>query len=449
MLAFFEKKLALLLVLLAVPLLFLPKINLIGVESETAGIRIDDLVLLFIAGLIFLAHLLPRRELNKFEVSVGLLTVFSIVSFLANRLLVYDHILFLDAKITYAVRIFEYFTFFYVGYFATQTISIHRVIQLFFAWNVCVMLLQKFSLIGGLTVDGYNAVVAERVQGIASFPSEMGLILNLLFCYFVFDEDNRSKFVQIFPPAFRSLLRSSYVYIMFSIFGMFVIFTGNRISILALIICFLFKLKQSINWRSVATMIFLPTIMAGIIGGCIYLIINTESVYERSMSLFSFKNFELAQIVWDRLDLRIDPLEDEVVSSKNYDASWWIRIHKWIYAMKAYATNPECYLQGLGPGTTWSALDGGFLRIFVEYGLIGTMLFIRFFSQLYRINMQLKWMMVAFFFNMIFFDAYLAYKSMSLLLFTAGGLYAMEVAKQKMENTEFRIQKPELLPQTR
>lgn len=43
---FFENKLSLGILFFSIPLLFLPKINLIQVSvSETAGLRIDDIVL--------------------------------------------------------------------------------------------------------------------------------------------------------------------------------------------------------------------------------------------------------------------------------------------------------------------------------------------------------------------------------------------------------------------
>jgi len=430
LLIFFERKLTLLFLVCAIPLLFLPKINIVGFSSETAGIRIDDLVLLLAGGLVILARLLPEKRLSEIEVSVLVLTLVSLISFISNRILVSEKILILNAKIYYAIRLFEYFIFFYIGSFAARYMSVPKVIRLFLLWNLLWMLLQKFDLIGGITVGGYNAV-SERVQGVASFPSEMGLILDLLFCYLIFAPEGDQKWALLFPSYLRPLVKKSYLYVLFCVFGVFVIFTGNRISILALLVCFLCKLKDRINFRSLTSMIVIPTILAALVGGSIYVMMQTESVYARSMSLFSVKNFELAAIVWDKLDLNIDPLEDEVVSSKNYDASWWMRIHKWIYILKTYVTNPECYLQGLGPGTAWSALDGGFLRIFVEYGVIGSLVFGWFFYLLYKINRQTKWMMIAFFFNLIFFDAYLAYKAMSFLLFSIGSLYQLEMERRE------------------
>jgi hypothetical protein len=290
------------------------------------------------------------------------------------------------------------------------------------------MSLQKFNLVGGITADGYQTVAA-RVQGIASFPSEMGLILNFLFCYFLYNEHKyRLRSFSFCPPFLRTALKQGYLYGLFILFGIFVVFTGNRISIVALLIAFLAKLKSEFNVRSPVAWLSMSAVSLTLLSTLVIAIINTESVYERSMELFSFKNIEVAQRVWDNIE-RIHQASESISQSEvkdidNYDASWLIRLHKWCYAIKVYVTHPECYLQGIGPGALGAALDGGWLRILTETGLIGLFLFFRFFSFIYRKSLQLKWMVISFAINMIFFDAYLAYKTMSLLFLVTGYAYA-------------------------
>ncbi len=422
---FFEHKLALILLVIASPLLFLPKINLINVGSETAGLRIDDLVLLIIGTCLMLSHALSHKKLYKIEGWILALTTVSLFSFFSNYWLVSLDILPLNAKIFYAVRLLEYFIFFYIGGLVYQYFDGPLFIRAFFIWNFLLMALQKMGLAGALTVEGYSSNVSERVQGVASFPSEMGLLLNLLFCWMIYDDDNRSRFVNLFAsPLVRSFLNKSYLYLMFVIFGVFIVFTGNRISILALLFCFVFRLKKEFSFRCVSSLFLLSMIVPVVLTGIILLISKTASVYERSSGLFSFRNFQLIAVVWDNIDMEKDPVENQSIDSARYDISWWLRIHKWIYVMKSYAYHPICYLQGLGPGYAWTALDGGWLRIFVEYGIVGAILYFKFFLSIYRINPQTKWMMIAFGINMIFFDAYLAYKTMSFLLLTSG--YAFE-----------------------
>lgn len=421
---FFEKKFSLFLLLFSIPLLFLPKINLVSFGGETAGLRIDDFILFILASLLMWSHIKRHQQLCNIEKWILLLTAFSLLSFLSNRLLVASNMVILDAKIFYVFRLFEYFIFFYIGALAAHHFNGSGIVRAFFLWNIGLMLLQKFNLAGALTVGGYTQDASSRVQGIASFPSEMGLLLNLLFCYMVWSDSAKSQFVNLFSkPHVRDFLRQFYLYWMFLLIGLFVVFTGNRISIAALMVCFLFRLKKEFHFRSINSTLLIILFLPFLITTVGLAVKKTASVYERSADLFSFKNLKLAEVVWDKIDMTKDPLEGEAVSSQNYDMSWWIRIHKWTYVMKVYVSTPEAWLQGLGPGFAWSALDGGMLRILIEYGLIGAFLFWKFFCCLYRINSQVKWMMVAFSMNMIFFDAYLAYKTMSFLLFASGYIF--------------------------
>ncbi|MCE2983512.1 MAG: hypothetical protein LW832_08095 [Parachlamydia sp.] len=423
MVRFFDKKLSLFILYFLLPLLFLPKINLIQLGSETAGIRIDDLFLFIFASLFFFSHALLRKKIEPLEKWILGLTLFCLVSFFSNRLLVALGHLPLDAKIFYAVRLLEYFLFFYIGSLASR-FDCTWMLPAFFAWNFFIMTLQKLNLAGGVSVGGYSDDVSSRVQGVASFPSEMGLLLNLLFCYILFSNHSNPRTDYFFStPLSRFAWGKLKPYLLFVLFSLFVIFTGNRISIVALFFCFAGKMKEEINWRSkssfIAALCILPLLIAAITFG----IFQTDAVSSRSASLFSMQNIHLAEIVWDKIDMDKNPVGNEVISAKEYDMSWWMRIHKWIFVMKVFVNHPEVYLQGLGPGFAWSALDGGLLRIFIEVGIIGSYLYYRFFAAISAINRQLKWMTVAFVINMIFFDAYLAYKTMSFYFFAAGFEY--------------------------
>ena len=428
---FFDNKLGILTLLLCLPLLFLPKINLLSVGGESAGLRYDDLVLLIVGALILCSQLFSRNKIYKIEGWILLITAFSFVSFLTNRILVSFDMLYMDAKIFYTVRLLEYFMFFYVGAIATRFLKGEVVVQIFLIWNLFLMTFQKLGWIGAITVLGYDSDVTSRVQGIASFPSEMGLLLNLIFCYLVFDQ-NPSRWIQIFPSkVIQAFLRKSYIYWMFALFSVFVVFTGNRVSIVALLICFLARLKQQYRFRSLGSLLSLLVIIPALLFGVWGLVTKTRAIYERSSGLFSLNNLNVAQTIWERIDLKKDPVGNEVVNSRDYDTSWWMRIHKWVHATKAFFLNPMVYLQGLGPGFAWAALDGGLLRIFLENGIIGSLLFWKFFSSIYKINPQTKWMTIALLLNMVFFDAYLAYKTMSFFLFTSG--YAFEIEKRRRD----------------
>ena len=431
---FFDKKFSYLLLFLGGILLFLPKINLVQLnKNETAGIRADDFILFFVALLLVWGHFILEKKLIRLEKLILLLTGFSLLSFILNQFLFETDVLHIKAKIFYVLRPVEYFLFFYVGLIASRLFIGDKVIKVFFLWNFLLMILQKLQFTGAISSEGYQTEVSSRVYGVASFPSEMGLILNLLFCYFAYRDDSNSdsdsvpapasKFLLFFSPNVRYVLKKMYLPLLFAVFGTLIVFTGNRISILALILCFLFRMKEVFNPRSLASLIGAMLVGVVLFTGFMFVISKTHAVYERSSGLISWSNLELGQVVWNKIDLEGDPLTQNTnITSEGYDMSWWIRIHKWVFMIKCFVMHPLCYLQGLGPGFSGAALDGGILRIITEYGLIGSYIFRKYFQSLSGINRQTKWMMVAFMFNMIFFDAYLAYKAMSVLLFICGYL---------------------------
>lgn len=432
---FFDRKTSLFLILICLPLLFLPKINLIRVgEGETAGLRIDDFILFFFAVILFWAHRATRAGLSPIEFWVIALTAFSLLSFLSNRFLVSIGYLHVDAKVYYTVRIFEYFLFFYIGALAVQFISLETIIHTFFGMNLFLMILQKWGVIGGFNFEGYFLQDTYRVFGIASFPSEMGALLNLIFCYFLFRDREEIKIWSWLPKSCIHLLKITYIYWLFLLFTLLVILTGSRIAIVALLLPFLFKLKSEVKqFRSIGSYIPLLCFFGCALVFLLFFINQTESISTRSKGLMDLRNFALVEEVWNEVNENANMKEYGEVYFDDYDFSWWIRIHKWCYALKVYCFHPECYLQGIGPGFAWSALDGGFIRILTEFGIIGTFLFWKFFASIYRVNQQLKWMVIAFMFNMIFFDAHLAYKAMSLLFLIAGYIYRKETASEMFD----------------
>jgi hypothetical protein len=425
---FFDKKSSFWLCLGCLFLLFLPKINLISLGArETAGIRIDDLVLLGFCLIIFVAHFALKLTMCPLERSIIALLFFSLFSFFSNKILVAMELLNVHASILYCLRMFEYFLFFYVGILSASFFGLSRVMKAFFGWNLLLMVLQKAGIIGQFSVVGYITNATDRVSGIASFPSEAGMLINMAFCYLIFEDEKNPRWQKILPANLRAFYNETYVYWMFLISSTLVIITGSRIAIVGLVIPFIVRIYRELRKGGVGSW-FLASLFLGAAALLTTVMIQkTASISKRSAGLLSFKNLELIKVVWNNINLDYDPIGHESVAyGSQYDMSWWMRIHKWCYALKIYYLHPECYLQGVGPGFAMAALDGGYIRILCEYGLIGCCLFWRVFSTIYRQSTPIAWMVISFMINMIFFDVYLAYKPMSLLLFASGATFAYQ-----------------------
>lgn len=432
---FFERSFTFVLLMFTLPLLFLPKINLLQYGGrETAGIRIDDLVLMGFVVLLGWAHFLLRRRLREVEKWLFAVLGFSIFSFVINQFFYAIGWIHVTGNLLYALRILEYFAFFYIGLIAVEYVSSSTLIKSFIVWNCTIMVFQKMGLVGEFSMYGYNLYAAYRVPGVCSFASEAGALVNMLFCYLIFQPKENNKLVQFWPPFVRQLTEGSYLYVMFIFFGLLTVFTGSRIAIFAIAVVFLYCVWGKMSWRTPWTIAITSVVV--IVGGALLtmFIMENQEMLARSRGLLSMKNVDLMSKVWNGVDVNIEPKSNGMIGSGGADMSWFIRIQKWCYALKIYVTHPETYLQGVGPGFAFAGLDGGYLRILVENGLIGAFLYWKFFRVIAAKSPQLKWMVIVFAINMIFFDAYIAYKPMSLLFLVAGMTWAEEESRVRVND---------------
>lgn len=420
----FDRRSTLLLLIFCLPLLFLPKINLITIGQQTAGLRIDDFILLGFCIICFWANFSSQKRLSYIEIAVFSLVGFSLLSCAINHLLYAAELVPVKASFLYCFRFLEYFLFFYIGVLAARFYRIETIVGVFFLWNVLLMLLQKLQIVGIFSVEGYIAKPDDRMLGIASFGSEIGLLLNFIFCFLIYRNTNSQSVKFHLPAELKRFITVTYPYFLLLFFVFLVVLSGARMAIFALFASFLFYLKDIVSWRRPSTyMLPLGALAIGLLL-MVYALYNASGIVSRSKGLLSFANFDLISVVWDNISLEYDPIGRESVKMGSYDASWWMRIHKWCYALKLYYLHPECWLQGIGPGFAMAALDGGFLRILTELGIIGCVLYGRLFYLIAKQTTQLYWMMAAFMLNMIFFDVYLAYKPMSLLFLIVGFAHA-------------------------
>lgn len=435
----FDRRSAFILLLFSLPLLFFPKINLIAFDQETAGLRLDDLVLLGFGLICFWANFSVRKKISDIELVLFAIVGFSFFSFCINRLLYAAEIIPVRSSFFYCFRILEYFSFFYIGALAFRFCRIETIVKAFFVWNLTLMVLQKLQIVGIFSVEGYIAKPDDRMLGIASFGSEIGLLLNLLFCFLIYQTNSGQSRYFLVPGELKRFLKLIYPYALLFLFIFLVVFSGARMAIFALFVSFLLCLKDLIDWKKPITYLLpLFTLTLGV-GVMIFALYNASGIVERSSGLLSLSNFELISTVWDNIALEYDPIGKESVRQGLHDTSWWMRIHKWCYVMKIYWLHPETWLQGVGPGFAMPALDGGYLRILTELGLIGCLLYGRLFYLIAIQTPQLYWMMIAFLLNMLFFDVYLAYKPMSLIFLIVGYAYAAKDAENEYK-TEY-IQK--------
>ena len=389
-------------VITCVLLLFTPKINLLSVQGQTAGIRIDDL-LLFLIFILLTAGFIssPRIKVSKIEYRFGIVLMVFIFSNIINL------ILFSRSNLLYSFRYAEYFLFFYGGYYYAVHYNIRTLAIWLLSANAVIMMLQYFGLIGGFTSTGFTSSSADRLIGLTGGPWEIGAVINFIFAILIFNTKSSIHIVKV-------------IVLFIITFGL-ILLTGARMPAIAHItLLFLFLYQQSHHKVGLLLklIIIAPVVLT------IILFIPNE-VLERSKNLSSFDNITQFIDVFKNVEVSPNFLGfPDMQTSEEGDFSWLMRISKWAYVIKMWMETPFSWFVGLGPGIWGVALDGGWLRLLTESGLIGTVLFVGFFWRVARIAQPMLGVVIALFINMLMIDLQLAYKAMSFVFFCTGYYYA-------------------------
>lgn len=382
--------------ILGLPLLFLPKFNIVEVVKDSAGLRIDDVILLLLVPLIALAVAIRRRPaVSRAELAfVVMIAVFLVSN--AFNLVLYGY-----SNPLYAARIAEYFLFYYIGAYCGPALA--PLCYALVGVNGIVMVLQAFDIVGGFYSEGYGESASSRPIGLTGGPWEIGAMINIVFAMFLY-HGKRNHWL-LFVPTFALLLLSG----------------ARSPALIHLLILAVFLFRRS---RRKGVLLFRGALVAAV--GVAALLVIPNKVTERSKYLFTAENVKFAQLIYERTELlpQFTSFESlggvaEDTRDEESDRSWILRVTKWMYAYKQWSTTPSAWVIGLGPGMWGPSLDGGWLRLLTETGVIGVTAFVLFFNTLCTTAL-LRAVRLCLYLNMAFIDIYLSYKTMALIFLIAG-----------------------------
>ncbi|MVN91202.1 O-antigen ligase family protein [Mucilaginibacter aquatilis] len=386
---------------LGAALLFLPKINLISVAGQSAGIRIDDIVLLVLAIPLFLSFKL--NAINKIEMYLGLMLF---AFFLSN---VFNTYFFNRSNILYSFRYVEYIIFFYIGYLYSKNFDINKLLIGFLCINGSIMILQTIGLMGGFSSEGFVDDSSARAIGLTGGPWEIGAIINFIFCLLVFGNTEH-------PPVSNKRL-----YVIFVVTFALILLTGARMPTLTHLVLLMIALYR----RSKVKLFFLFKIAAVIIPFILAVLLIPNKVVSRSENLLSMENIDLFIYDYNHVKLEKDFKGfPDILYSDDADMSWLMRMAKWTYALRAWNNTSLTYAIGVGPGAWGPALDGGWIRLLTETGIIGLTTFFLSLKRIATISFSTTAIVLSLFINMLMIDIHIAYKAMSILFFIAGYSYS-------------------------
>jgi len=381
--------------LLGLPLLFLPKFNIVEVAKDSAGLRIDDVILLLLVPLVALAVAIRRRpSISRAECAfVVMLAIFLVSN--AFNIAVYGY-----SNPLYALRLAEYFLFYYIGGYCGPALG--PLCYALVGLNGLVMVLQAFGVVGGFYSEGYGETATTRPIGLTGGPWEIGAVINIVFATLLY-QGKRNHWL-LFVQTLSLLL----------------FYNARSPALIQLLTLAVFLFRRS---RRKGVLVFRGAMVA-VVGVAAVLLIPNK-VTERSKYLFTVENVKLAQQIYERTELlpQFTSFESigggEETRDAESDRSWILRVTKWMYAYKQWATTPSAWVIGLGPGMWGPSLDGGWLRVLTETGVVGLAAFVLFFNTLCTTPL-LRAVRFCLYLNMAFIDIYLSYKTMALVFLIAG-----------------------------
>ena len=366
------------------------------------GIRIDDVLFIPLAIAIFVSgKFLYALRIKKLVLLYGLFTAVALLSMAVNAI-------FLEkVSITFSalniIRPIQYSLVFFLPFFDPR-ISHSKVFKLYTIYVCIIVVIQKFGYLGQFSQ--FNAV--ERPSGNTGGPYELAIICAFLVFYFLY--------------------RRNYLFLFANIGIIFV--TNSRITIL--VVCFIvffysFRvLKVSRVHKAMvssAVMIFI-----------LFLLVALPKERARFISVFSsdyltyieFLNTNIPEcksqedfIFYDRYVIKSN-LENEFSG----DPSLFSRFSRWFLVYKTLLTNGIWAIAfGMGPGFFGLALDGQFVRVLGEVGVVGLTIWIFVLYEMYKIVRRSPTAFsyfLALLGTSFFIDIFLSYKAMIFLWFVLG-----------------------------
>ena len=435
------------LIFFTVLLFFLPRVNIISLgDGHTAGLRVDDIIILCI-----FISILFRGEILKLNVSIFhfLYLLFVVVLFISFGINSFDENNLLGStSIFYPIRYLEYFTFFVVGSLITRYSTFIKIILYLALYQIITIYLQYFGIFPAFTsTDGITFTV---IAGMTGGPWEVSIVLTLCFAVYV------NHFSKLKYLIYSFIIIAILTYVNFYLLGsrssslIFIILTialflltirnfyyNNKIRYISVILIAFISISSFFLFKEISN----ESNSDVFINDCEYslevcsknMLINRSGNLTKLNNyyvLIDFYKFVRTNVNEDKIPIgklynnenKMDKFGQIYFSnSNNIDLSWLMRMEKWIYGVSFWQDKlPYSIFLGIGPGATGPSFDGNWIRIFVENGIIGLLLIILLFISLIKKNLLNFLPVLTISLSMVFIDAFLAYKSVSLVLFIFG-----------------------------
>jgi hypothetical protein len=349
------------------------KFNLLstGTGAES-GIRLDDiLIVLMFIYIVFREGKLPLSGNLK---TIYIFTVVAITSTLFNTLALAEGSIL--TSILFAARSFEYALFFFLGYFLIKERpekqhTVLKIFDIYFYYLLAIIILQNLEVLGSVSNFRSNT----RLSGNLGGPWELAQIASFFSLYYLLLwNKNKAKSIILTSLSIYMLLES----------GSRITLAGTLVTLILLAIY-----HKILNWKSIIPVLVLTATM-GILLTSIGSLINKDStetgISKRFESLLKsditedtanfFNSIPSLKSQQEFLDYNESYVRSQLGQFEG-DASAYIRFSRWILAYKVWGEKSTIQiLIGNGPGYYGPSLDGNYIRILFETGILGLAVFL-------------------------------------------------------------------------
>ena len=390
--------------------LFSFKLIFINVGGGSTGIRADD-VLILVAFLVLLARGDLRRIRRTRAFNIYLL--FGLVNFVSAVWNSIEGRISLLISLLFVLRLFQYMVFYYLGFLMAR--SGRRFVPVMVWYLVLMAAVVPLQMLGIVPVPGAFTNITSRAVGNTNGPYELAGVTAFFICYLGYQHRRKIGGFVAFGLLVLSASRITFI-------GS--ILSGVRVLI-----------KRATARTRIATLASLLVI--GAIVGFTATVMHSDSlseiyVFDRLSDVASstlldgivdiYRYSPTYQVSSDYLDglfMHHDVNAAARDISGDKEASGAQRVFQWACLIKSALLRPDTALIGLGPSFGGAAVDGYFVRVFVETGLLGIVVFLVFAVLLMRERKGSSWPFREYVFMLLvtgsFIDIFVSYKPMLLL----------------------------------
>ena len=423
--------------------LFIPKINILTLTTgAAAGLRTDDLIIFMFVLVLLVEKFETIKDVftSKVFMIYVLYVIASVFSFVLG--IATGQTFNFKLSLFSLIRKVEYFCFIFVGYDfiyhnkGDYQTPFNKLLYAFTTFTGVVSVLQYASIIGAYRASSYE--ILGVATGTFNGPYEIGGFFAILFAYYFYNFiKNKERGTNLYYSMVSILIvllsksRSSLVIIFAIIIVMCLLYCSKK-----------YKIIISVSGAIVA-IVFMMAIYY-----------NLLPILDRFATLDISAAIDAIKYYWKNVNY--EQYADIIKSGRGVelyaygygDFSFNVRMFKWIAVLK---TLPKNLLFGYGFGSN-TTLDGSYVKLLVENGLIGTLLFISalVYTIQYRKNNNigkfLVWILIIQFMGAIFIDILEASKIMEFLWVLVGvSLYEIDEDKNSQKNNiEWLIQEQKI-----